>query len=232
MLTGSFDRPRKSSLKDRQIWAVRDVSFEIQRGEFVGVIGTRGCGKSTLVKLLIGVTSPTSGRVIVNGRLGVFRGYGRDLHPDLTLRENMLLTGAALRMSKAEVLQRLDELAASAKLKPADADVEVEQLSQKKRMRLAFSIAAHLDTDILVVDELTADEGFRRRSLETMDRLNRQGRTLVFISHHLGDMLNRCTRTIWLHEGRVAGIGQTREIVERYRSMLASAPRPPSEVIA
>lgn len=231
-LIGSFDRRRKSSLKDDDIWALRDVSFEIPRGEFVAVIGAPGCGKSTLVKILIGVTSPTSGRVILDGRLGVFRGYGRDLQPDLTLRENMLLTGAALRMRRADILRRLDELVAFAKLKPSDADVDVEQLSQKKRMRLGFSIAAHLDTDILVVDELRTDEGFQRRSLEMMERLHRQGRTIVFISHHLSDLLNRCTRTIWLHEGRVAAVGKTTEIVERYRSVLASPPSAGSKVIA
>jgi lipopolysaccharide transport system ATP-binding protein len=229
-LFGSFDRPRKSSLKAQNIWGLRDVSFEIAQGEFVGVIGMPGCGKSTLVKILIGVTTPTSGRVIIEGRMGVFRGYGRDLHPDLTLRENTLLAGAARRMKDADVLRHLDDLVASAKLKPADADVEVERLSQKKRMRLAFSIAAHLDPDILVVDELWTDEGFQRRSLETMERLNRQGRTIVFVSHHLGDVLNRCARVIWLHEGRVARVGHADEIVERYRDMLRN-PSAHSEIV-
>ena len=219
---GSFNRPCKTSVRDQRIWGLRDVSFEIQRGECVGVIGMPGSGKSTLVKILIGVTEPTSGRVIVEGRLGVLRGYGRDLHPDLTLRENVLLAGAALGMTHGEILRRLNDKA-FVNATPADAEAEVGSYSQKKRMRLAFAIAAHLDADILVVDELGTDREFQRRSLAMLERLNREGRTIVFVSHHLSDVLSRCTRTIWLHEGRVAGVGTTGEILEQYQRVLETA---------
>lgn len=220
----SADRPFKSSLKDERIWGLRDVSFEIGRGECVGIVGAPGSGKSTLVKVLIGVTEPTSGRVIIDGRMGVFRGYGRDLHPDLTLRENLLLAGAALGMSREDILGRLDAIAAGV-VKPSDAQAAVGVYSQKKRMRLAFSLAVHLDTDILVVDELRTDGEFQRRSLAMLERLNRKGRTIVFVSHHLGDVLSRCTRAIWLHDGRLAGAGPVGEVLDDYKRLLAGRPR-------
>src|ERR1035437_813670 len=194
------------SRADRTIWALRDVSFEVPRGEVVGVIGRNGAGKSTLLKVLSRITEPTEGRAEIHGRVGSLLDVGTGFHNELTGRENVFLNGAILGMRRAEIEAKFDEIVAFAEIEKF-IDTTVKHYSTGMYMRLAFSVEAHLEPDILLVDEVLAvgDVAFQRRCIGKLREVGLAGRTVLFVSHNLAAIANLCTRAILIANGRIAG---------------------------
>jgi lipopolysaccharide transport system ATP-binding protein len=209
--------PSSHSSEVSQIWALRDVSFEVRRGEVIGIIGANGAGKSTLLKILSRVVMPTIGRAQIRGRLGSLLEVGTGFHPELTGRENTLLNGAILGMSKRDILRKFDEIVAFAEIEKF-IDTPVKYYSSGMYVRLAFSVAAHLEPEILLVDEVLAvgDVAFQKRCLGRMGDVARQGRTVLFVSHNMGAVALLCKSAIVLEHGRIATIGDSRQAIAQY----------------
>ncbi len=207
----------KEAMPARYIWALADVTFEVQDGEALGIIGPNGSGKSTSLRLASRVSTPWSGQVWTKGRVGALIELKAGLHPELTGRENIFLYGSLLGMSRKEIKRRFDEIVDFAEL-GRFIDTPLKRYSSGMEVRLGFSVAAHVDPDILLIDEVLAvgDEAFQRRCLERMYDLRGKGQTLVFVSHQLGRVRNLCTRTILLERGRIVADGPTDEIVDLY----------------
>ena len=201
-------------------WALRDVSFEVGRGEVVGIIGRNGAGKSTLLKILSRITEPTSGRATIDGRVASLLEVGTGFHPELTGRENIFLNGAVLGMSSAEIKRKFDSIVAFADVERF-LDTPVKRYSSGLYVRLAFSIAAHLEPEILIVDEVLAvgDLEFQRRSIGKMHEVSRGGRTVLFVSHNMAAINSLTARTVLLDAGGVVFDGATREAVRRYAEL-------------
>jgi lipopolysaccharide transport system ATP-binding protein len=199
------------------VWALQDVSFEVRRGQAVGVIGPNGAGKTTLLRILARITEPTYGRAEVRGRVGSMLDIGTGFHPELTGRENIYLNGAILGMRRAEIESRFDQILELAGVTPF-LETPVKWYSSGMKLRLAFAVAAHLPTDILMVDEVLAvgDLVFQRRCLDQMERAAGAGRTVLFVSHNLGAVANLCRAALWLDQGRLRGAGQLDEVVRAY----------------
>jgi lipopolysaccharide transport system ATP-binding protein len=199
------------------LWALRDVSFEVKHGEVLGIIGRNGAGKSTLLKLLSRVTRPTTGHAELNGRVGALLEVGTGFHPELSGRENIFLNGAILGMSRAEIVRSFDAIVAFAEIEPF-LDTPVKRYSSGMQMRLAFSIAAHLEPDILIVDEVLAvgDAAFQKKCLGRIGNATREGRTVLFVSHNMPTLLALCDRALLLDGGALIDEGSTPRIVERY----------------
>jgi lipopolysaccharide transport system ATP-binding protein len=206
-----------------EIWALRDVSFDIQPGEVVGIIGRNGAGKSTLLKVLSRIADPTSGRVELRGRVGSLLEVGTGFHPELTGRENIFLNGAILGMTKREVVSKFDDIVAFAEI-DRFLDTPVKRYSSGMHMRLAFAVAAHLDPEIIVVDEVLAvgDAAFQSKCLGKMSEVSRNGRTVLFVSHNMTAVKSLCSRAILIEAGRVTCDGDVDQVVNRY---LDSAPQ-------
>lgn len=202
-----------------EFWALKDVSFSVQRGEVVGIIGRNGAGKSTLLKILSRVTEPTSGEIRIRGRVASLLEVGTGFHPELTGRENIYLNGTILGMTKAEVRAKFDEIVAFAETEKF-LDTPVKRYSSGMHVRLAFAIAAHLEPEILIVDEVLAvgDAEFQRKCLGKMQDVGRGGRTVLLVSHNIGAIEMLCKRTILLEGGFLAYEGFTREAVAKYFS--------------
>jgi lipopolysaccharide transport system ATP-binding protein len=203
-----------------EFWALRDVSFEVGRGEVLGIIGRNGAGKSTLLKILSRITRPTAGRVRLQGRVGSLLEVGTGFHPELTGRENIYLNGAILGMKKAEIRRKFDDIVEFAELERF-LDTPVKRYSTGMYMRLAFSIAAHLEPEILVVDEVLAvgDVVFQKKCLgKIQDISSRQGRTILFVSHDMDAIQRLCSRCIMLEHGQLAADGDSAPIVAHYLS--------------
>ncbi|HEV2146729.1 MAG TPA: ABC transporter ATP-binding protein [Longimicrobiaceae bacterium] len=202
---------------DDTFWALRDVSFEVERGEAVGIIGGNGAGKSTLLKVLSRITEPTEGDAWIHGRVGSLLEVGTGFHAELTGRENTYLNGAILGMKRAEIDQKFDEIVAFAGVERF-IDTPVKHYSSGMYLRLAFAVAAHLEPEILVVDEVLAvgDATFQRKCLGRMEDVARQGRTVLFVSHNMDAVQRLCSRCVLLERGRVAAVGESREVVARY----------------
>ena len=200
-----------------EFWALQDVSFEIKRGEVVGIIGRNGAGKSTLLKILSRITEPTRGRITLRGRVASLLEVGTGFHPELTGRENIFLNGAILGMSRAEIRTKFDEIVAFAEVEKF-LDTPVKRYSSGMYVRLAFAVAANLDPEILVVDEVLAvgDAAFQKKCLGKMGEVCGSGRTVIFVSHNMQSVQQLCHRTIWLEKGRVRGQGMSDEIIPRY----------------
>ncbi|MGA9752031.1 MAG: ABC transporter ATP-binding protein [Acidobacteriota bacterium] len=200
-----------------EFWALKDVSFEVQPGERIGIIGRNGAGKSTLLKLLSRITEPSVGRIELNGRVGSLLEVGTGFHPELTGRENIYLNGAILGMSKGEITKRFDEIVAFAEIEKF-LDTPVKRYSSGMYVRLAFAVAAHLNTEILVVDEVLAvgDARFQERCLSKMEEVGKGGRTVLFVSHNMGSILRLTPRTILLSEGRILEDGPSTRITQHY----------------
>ncbi len=200
-----------------EFWALRDVSFEVQPGEVVGIIGRNGAGKSTLLKILSRITEPTTGQVTLRGRVASLLEVGTGFHPELTGRENVYLNGTILGMSRAEIRRNFDEIVAFAEVEKF-LDTPVKRYSSGMYMRLAFAVAAHLEPEILVVDEVLAvgDAQFQQKCLGKMREVARCGRTVLFVSHNMGAVNRLCSRAVWLQEGRMSRIGATETIVTDY----------------
>jgi ABC-type polysaccharide/polyol phosphate transport system ATPase subunit len=202
----------------REFWALRDISFDVQRGEALGIIGPNGAGKSTLLKLLAGITAPTAGEIVIRGRLSALIEVGSGFHPELTGRENVYLSGAILGMRRREIAAKFDRIIEFAGVGPF-VDMPVKWYSSGMFVRLGFSIAAHLDPDILLVDEVLAvgDAMFQQQCLARIEELRRAGTTSVFISHDLDSVERLCDRAVLVESGRIALAGRPAAVLSEYR---------------
>ncbi len=198
-------------------WALVDVSFEVKRGEAVGIIGRNGAGKSTLLKILSRITKPTSGMAEIHGRVGSLLEVGTGFHPELTGRENILLNGAILGMRRAEIEKNFDEIVAFAEIEKF-VDTPVKRYSSGMYVRLAFAVAAHLEPEILVIDEVLAvgDAAFQKKCLGKMGQVAEGGRTVLFVSHNIRAIRNLCSEVIWLDEGRIVAKGPSASVCDEY----------------
>jgi ABC-type polysaccharide/polyol phosphate transport system ATPase subunit len=216
----SIGWPKFSFSKRKETWALRDVSFEVQEGESLGIIGNNGAGKSTLLKLLSRITAPTSGEIRIRGRLSALIEVGSGFHPELTGRENIFLNGSMLGMTRSEIARKVDSIADFAGV-PEYIDVPVKRYSTGMYVRLGFSIAAHLDPDILLLDEVLAvgDIVFQAKCLDLIAQLREDGRTTILISHDLGAVQRLCSRAILLHRGQIVMTGAPVSVIDRYQQM-------------
>jgi homopolymeric O-antigen transport system ATP-binding protein len=202
----------------REFWALRDVSFQVERGDVVGLIGRNGAGKSTLLKLLSRITEPTSGCARLRGRVASLLEVGTGFHPDLSGRENIFLNGAILGMKRSEIAEKLDEIVSFSEI-GAFIDHPVKHYSSGMYVRLAFAVAAHLEPEILVIDEVLAvgDAEFQRKCLGKMQEVSRgHGRTVLFVSHNMAAVQSLCTKGILLVGGKVSCQGDTSTVLQRY----------------
>ncbi|MDV4179944.1 ABC transporter ATP-binding protein [Rhizobium brockwellii] len=211
------DRQNKARLKNDIFRALDDVSFEISRGDIVGVIGRNGAGKSTLLKLMSRITRPTSGYIGIRGRIASLLEVGTGFHPELTGRENVYLNGAILGMTHSEVRTKFDEIVEFAEIGDF-IDTPVKRYSSGMYVRLAFSVAAHLEPEILLVDEVLAvgDVNFQNKCMGRMREVTKAGRTIMFVSHNMTAVSSLCPRSILLSDGRVAAVGSTSDVIRAY----------------
>ena len=201
-----------------EFWALKDVSFEVKRGEVLGIIGRNGAGKSTLLKILSRITEPTEGRIEIRGRVASLLEVGTGFHPELTGRENIYLNGAILGMSRAEITRKFDEIVAFAEIEKF-LDTPVKRYSSGMYVRLAFAVAAHLEPEILVVDEVLAvgDVAFQKKCLGKMSEVaTGRGRTVLFVSHNMGAIESLCERCILLERGEKHADAQTAKVIAEY----------------
>jgi lipopolysaccharide transport system ATP-binding protein len=199
-------------------WALRDVSFDVNRGEVIGLVGRNGAGKSTLLKLLSRITEPTEGRAVLRGRVASLLEVGTGFHPELTGRENIFLNGSILGMSRVEIRKKFDQIVAFSEIEEF-LDTPVKRYSSGMYVRLAFAVAAHLEPEILIVDEVLAvgDARFQKRCLGKMQEVSSgQGRTVLFVSHNMQAVSTLTQRCVLMKNGRVAAVGPTAEIINQY----------------
>lgn len=210
-------KPRKKKEKKTDFWALKDVSFEVRRGEVVGFIGSNGAGKSTMLKVIAGVMKPTKGKVEVHGNICPMIELGAGFDLDLTARENIFLNGAVLGYSKKFIEEKFDEIVEFSELKDF-LDVPVRNFSSGMTARLAFSIATVVDPEILIVDEILSvgDMAFQAKSEAKMRSMIGGGTTVLFVSHSLAQIENLCDRAIWLEHGQVVKTGPAKEVCEEY----------------
>ncbi|MCO6401121.1 MAG: ABC transporter ATP-binding protein [Verrucomicrobia bacterium] len=200
-----------------EFWALRDVSFDVQPGEVIGIIGRNGAGKSTLLKVLSRITEPTAGEVELRGRIGSLLEVGTGFHPELTGRENVFMNGTILGMKEREVARKLDEIVAFAEIEKF-IDTPVKRYSSGMYVRLAFAVAAHLEPEILIVDEVLAvgDAEFQSKCLGRMADVSKEGRTILFVSHNMAAIQSLCSRAVLLQGGQCAMVGSVQEATEAY----------------
>lgn len=208
-----------SSQSSDTFWALKDVSFEVQQGEVIGIIGRNGAGKSTLLKILSRITEPTEGEIRIRGRVASLLEVGTGFHPELTGRENIYLNGAILGMTKAEIKRKFDEIVAFAEIEKF-LDTPVKRYSSGMYVRLAFAVAAHLEPEILVVDEVLAvgDAQFQKKCLGKMGEVSKEGRTVLFVSHNMAAVSALCQRGIELNQGSISFEGNVQEAISHYAS--------------
>jgi lipopolysaccharide transport system ATP-binding protein len=202
---------------DETIWALKDVSLEIRKGEAIGIIGHNGAGKSTLLKILSRITEPTEGIAEIHGRVGSLLEVGTGFHPELTGRENIYLNGAILGMKRVEIAKKFDEIVDFAEI-PKFIDTPVKHYSSGMFLRLAFAVAAHLETEVVFVDEVLAvgDARFQKRCINKMQDLGKEGRTVLFVSHNIPAITRLCKRTILIEEGHILQDGSSQKVVSAY----------------
>lgn len=200
-------------------WALKDINFQVKKGEILGIIGRNGAGKSTLLKILSRITEPTSGEIRIRGRVASLLEVGTGFHPELTGRENVYLNGAILGMTRQEIRSKFDEIVSFAEVEKF-LDTPVKHYSSGMYVRLAFAVAAHLEPDILIVDEVLAvgDMAFQKKCLTQMEDTTRQGRTVLLVSHNMPTVLSLCTRAILLSGGVVASEGEPARVLETYQN--------------
>ena len=210
-------RSTATNVDSSNLWALKDVSFEVKRGEVVGIIGRNGAGKSTLLKILSRITKPTEGQVQLRGRVGSLLEVGTGFHPELTGRENIYLNGTILGMRKREIDRKFDEIVAFSEIERF-LDTPVKHYSSGMYMRLAFAVAAHLEPEILIVNEVLAvgDTQFQKKCLGKMGEVARGGRTVLFVSHNLGAVSRLCQTTLLLTSGAKQYFGATPEAIHLY----------------
>jgi lipopolysaccharide transport system ATP-binding protein len=215
---GPFERLRGNGhSQENTIWALKDVSFEVNPGEVVGIIGRNGAGKSTLLKILSRITEPTTGGIDLYGRVASLLEVGTGFHSELSGRENVYLNGAILGMSRAEIKRKFDEIVAFAEVDKF-LDTAVKHYSSGMYVRLAFAVAAHMESEILLVDEVLAvgDAGFQKRCLGKMEEVGSQGRTVLFVSHSMPMILRLCNRVVLLEQGKLVADGTPHEVTREY----------------
>jgi ABC-type polysaccharide/polyol phosphate transport system ATPase subunit len=208
--------------RKEDFWALKDISFDVHRAEALGIIGHNGAGKSTILKLLSRITTPTNGEIMINGRLSALIEVGSGFHPELTGRENIYLNGSILGMTRREITKKLESIVEFAELRQF-IDTPVKRYSSGMYVRLGFSIAAHLDPDILLLDEVLAvgDESFQRKCIQRITELKKNGTTIVFISHDLRAVQQLCDRVILLKKGHIEADGDPAETIAYYQSLTA-----------
>ncbi|MCP9776974.1 MULTISPECIES: ABC transporter ATP-binding protein [unclassified Cyanobium] len=223
-LAGQLRKAQRQAAKERseseeEFWALKDVSFEIRRGERVGIIGRNGAGKSTLLKILSRITEPSTGRVEILGRVASLLEVGTGFHPELTGRENIYLNGAILGMMRREIRAKFDKIVDFAEVEKF-LDTPVKRYSSGMYVRLAFAVAAYLEPEILVVDEVLAvgDASFQKKCLGKMKDVSGEGRTVLFVSHSMGVLGELCSKGIWLNEGKIQYLGSSVDCIQKYLS--------------
>jgi ABC-type polysaccharide/polyol phosphate transport system ATPase subunit len=204
-----------------KFWVLRDVSFEAEPGEMIGIVGENGAGKSTLLKLLSRILEPTSGQIELNGRVAALLELGAGFHPDLTGRENVYLNGSILGFKRAEMARIFDDIVSFSELERF-IDIPIKHYSSGMRIRLGFSVAIHLQPDILLVDEVLAvgDQAFQLRCLDRINEMKRQGVTIILVSHNLDKVREMCNRAIWLHDGQILAMGPSGPVLEQYMTQV------------
>ena len=207
----------KEGYEEDVIWALKDVSFEVNEGEVLGIIGKNGAGKTTLLKVLSRITDPTSGFAEIHGRVSSLLEVGTGFHPELTGRENIFLNGAILGMRKREIERKFDDIVSFSEIEKY-IDTPVKRYSTGMRVRLAFAVAAHLEPEILLIDEVLAvgDIAFQKKCLGRMGDIAKGGRTILFVSHNMGAIRSLCETAIWLDNGQIVKEGTAEEVVRAY----------------
>lgn len=210
--------------RTEEFWALRDINFEVRRGEVLGIIGRNGAGKSTLLKILSRITDPTEGRIKTKGRVASLLEVGTGFHPELTGRENIYLNGAILGMTKAEIKAKFDEIVTFAEVEKF-LDTPVKRYSSGMYVRLAFAVAAHLEPEILIIDEVLAvgDAEFQKKCLGKMDDVAHQGRTVLVVSHQMGVIAGLCRRALLLEQGHTVASGGPQAVIRQYLSISQEA---------
>jgi len=208
---------REAPQERQEIWALRDVSFNVREGEVLGLIGRNGAGKSTLLKILTRITAPTTGHAVIRGRVGSLLEVGTGFNPELTGRENVFLNGSILGMKRREIQRKLPDIVDFAGIDKF-IDTPVKRYSSGMYVRLAFSVAAHLEPEILLVDEVLAvgDAEFQQRCLGRMEDFSGTGRTVLFVSHNMQTINQLCNRAIWIERGRLLAAGDVEEVLSTY----------------
>src|SRR5215813_13689941 len=211
-----------SLTRKEDFWALKDVSFEVERGQALGIIGHNGAGKSTILKLLSRITVPSTGEIMINGRLSALIEVGSGFHPELTGRENIYLNGSILGMLRREITKKLDSIVDFAELRQF-IDTPVKRYSSGMYVRLGFSIAAHLNPDILLLDEVLAvgDAAFQSKCFRRINELRESGTTIVFISHDLSAVTRICDRALLLMGGQISADGTTGTVIAEYQRLTA-----------
>lgn len=214
---------KKAAAQDTEFWALKDVTFSIEKGQVAGIIGRNGAGKSTLLKILSRITEPTAGRIGLKGRVASLLEVGTGFHPELTGRENIFLNGAILGMTGAEIRQKFDEIVAFSEVEKF-LDTPVKRYSSGMYVRLAFAVAAHLDPEILIVDEVLAvgDLEFQKKCLAKMKTVATGGRTVLFVSHNLSTVASLCNVGLYMQSGRCKMTGTAEEVIHAYLGELAN----------
>lgn len=211
--------------EEEALWALRDISFEVNRGEVIGLIGRNGAGKSTLLKILSRITEPSEGRAILRGRVGALLEVGTGFNPELTGRDNIYLSGSILGMTRHEINRKLDDIVEFAEI-DAFIDTPVKRYSSGMYVRLAFAIAAHLEPEVLILDEVLAvgDIGFQQKCLKHLSRLRADGMTIFLVSHNIVTIQAVCSRAILLHKGRLVANSNPLDVINQYKDYLEPTP--------
>lgn len=215
---------KKGTKESGKFWALQEVSFDIQKGERIGIIGRNGAGKSTLLKIISQITPPTGGRIVLNGKVASLLEVGTGFHPELTGRENIYLNGAILGLAKKEITTKLEEIIDFSGVEPF-IDTPLKHYSSGMQLRLAFSVAAHLEPEILLIDEVLAvgDLEFQKKCLGKMEEVSKaQGRTILFVSHNLEAVKHICEKVLFLENGKVAFFGNSSEGIRRYHQSITT----------
>ncbi len=222
-LKSPFRKRDESTADASKFWALNDVSFEVQPGEVVGIIGRNGAGKSTLLKVLSRITAPTKGRIEVRGRLASLLEVGTGFHAELSGRENIFLNGAILGMTRRDIAKKFDEIVAFAEVEKF-IDTPVKRYSSGMYVRLAFAVAAHLESDVLIVDEVLSvgDSSFQEKCMSKMGDLSQGGRTILFVSHNMGAVSKLCRTGVLLHAGQILHVGDVSGTLAKYETAAAN----------
>jgi lipopolysaccharide transport system ATP-binding protein len=217
--TSSIFSRKKNESEAAKFWALKDISFDVNKGDVIGIIGKNGAGKSTLLKILSRITYPTSGRIVMKGSVSSLLEVGTGFNPELTGRENIYLNGAIMGMKKVEIDKKFDSIVDFSGIEEF-IDTPVKRYSSGMYMRLAFSIVSHLEPDILIIDEVLAvgDSNFQKKSLKKITEVASQGRTVLFVSHDLKAINSLCSKGIILHKGQIEFNGNIEEAIHRYDS--------------
>ncbi len=215
-------RNKRSAQEDNEFWALKDINFEIKRGEVIGIIGRNGAGKSTLLKVLSRITEPSSGRITINGRIASLLEVGTGFHPELSGRENIFLNGSILGMTRQEIKSKFDEIVDFSGVEKF-LDTPVKRYSSGMYVRLAFAVAAHLEPEILIIDEVLSvgDAEFQKKCIGKMEGVAKSGRTVLFVSHNMGAVKTLTSKSILLSEGKLIDYDKTNIIINKYLTSFA-----------